>query len=213
MAQSNTAMVTVTASTQPPIDPPPRPEGTGAKPVKISGIKKANISLSTATISWKANAKNTYYEVVCTSHSNVNKVELTGNRVTITGLSPKTSYKFKIISYNGDTPAKTAAKVTVKTKTYAAPKGIKKTSTSDSITLTWKTSPFMETDRYEVICKDKKGNVVYPVGDPNIVIVGTSATISNLNSKTSYKFEIRAVSDMLGGLTSKVAKVSVKTKK
>jgi hypothetical protein len=208
---SSTATITVNSTTG--SDTIPKPPGTGAKPVKVSGIKKTNISLSTATISWKANAKNTFYEVVCTSHPGVDKVELLGNTVTFAGLNPKTSYKFKIISYNGETVAKKVAKVSVKTKTYAAPKGIKKTSTSDSITLTWKSSPFPETDRYEVICKDKKGNVVYPAGDPNIVVIGTSATISNLNSKTSYKFEIVAVSDLLGGLKSKVAKVSVKTKK
>ena len=104
--------------------------------------------------------------------------------------------------------------ITAKTKAYVAPTSIKKTSTSDSITLSWKASPFPETDRYEVVCKDKDGYVVYSVGDSNIIITGTSATISNLNPFTAYKFEIRAVLDTLDGLIkSKVAKTSAKTKK
>ena len=202
---------------------PVKPPVPVSKPVKPAGIKKMS-TLSTATISWKHNVKNMHYEVKCTSHPNVNKVELTGNTVTFTGLQPGTKYKFSITSYNANNEVATDKKtgkitsrttVTVTTKVYAAPKLPKTsfTSTSAVITLAWKASPFPETNRYEVICKDAKGNVVYPAGDSNIIITSTSATISKLNPNTTYKFEIRAVSDLLGGMKSKAVKVSAKTKK
>jgi hypothetical protein len=133
-------------------------------------------------------------------------------------LKPGKTYKFSIVSHSSDSKTTKTAKVTVKTKTYVTPKGIKKASTNDSITLTWKNSPFAETDRYEVICYASKGKtVIYPADDPNIVIApGTagrmSATISGLDSNTKYKFEIRAISDLLN-IQSKPAKTSVKTKK
>ena len=210
VAVSDNAVIVVTESM------PVKPPGTGAKPVKVSGIKKANVSLSTATISWKANAKNTFYEVVCTSHPEVaviGSVEMVNGKptVTITGLQPKTSYKFKIISYNGDTPAKTAAKVTVKTKTYAAPKVTKKTVTSDSVTLTWKNSPFVETDRYEI--RDAVSGTVLATVPATGITGKVSWPFEDLTPKTAYKYKIVAVSDLLDDIESKVAKVSVKTKK
>jgi hypothetical protein len=130
--------------------------------------------------------------------------------VTITGLQPGKSYKFAIVSYNGDKKTK-ATVVSVKTKTYTAPTDFKvKSTTSKSVTLSWKASKFSETVRYEVVCKDAKGKTMSNV---QIVYNGRTATISGLKSSTIYKFEIRAVSDMLGGLKSKVAKTSVTTKR
>ena len=206
------------------------PRGTGVAAAKAGGVKKTNVSISSTTISWKPDGKsrNTFYEVVCTSHYGVNigAVETINGRhtVMVTGLNPGTKYKFAIISYNGDTVATnkkgkvtSVANVSMKTKNYAAVKSFKAPKaarTTDSLMLTWKASPFPETDRYEVICYDSKGKtVVYPADDPNIVYDGCKATISGLGSNTKYKFEIRAVSDMLGGLKSQVAKVSAKTKK
>ena len=56
-------------------------------------------------------------------------------------------------------------------------------------------------------------SAVYRADDPNIVITGTAAMIFNLNPATKYLFEIRAVSDLLGGLESQVKRMSVSTKK
>ena len=203
-----------------------RPPGTGAKPVKASGIKKTNVSLSTATISWKHNAKNTFYEVKCTSRPGVSigEVRIVDGRavVEVTGLAPKTPYKFSITSYNGENAATnkkgkitSIAKVSVKTKAYTVLTGIKKAVTNDSVTLTWKNSPFPETSRYEVY------NTVSGAALATIPATATTGKISwtyddsglGLTPKTTYKFQIVAVSDALGGIKSKVAKILAKTKK
>ena len=215
---------------------PMRPPGNGLVPVKAAGIKKTNISLSTVTISWKSDAKNrnTFYEVNCTSHSGVSigDVAIVNGRhtVVVTGLSPKTSYKFSIVSYNGDTVATnkkgkvtSVTNVSVKTKAYSAPTGIKKTVTSNSITLSWKASPFVETTCYEI------RNALTGALLVSVPATGTTGRVSwtydndgeGLSSSTTYKFEIRAVSDMLCAISDtpgigkslKPAKVSAKTKK
>ena len=74
----------------------------------------------------------------------------------------------------------------------------------DSIVITWTASPFPKTDRYGVICKDSKGNIVYLADDSQIVYDGCTATVSGLDAGKTYKFEIRAVSDLLGSIESKV---------
>ena len=204
-----------------PTDPTTKPAGTDAKPVKVSGIKKTNISLSQVTISWKANVKNTFYEVKCTSHPDIHigSVEMNNGKptITITGLNPKTTYKFEIISYNGDNPATkngkitSVAKVSVKTKAYAALKVTKKTATSESITLIWKNSPFVETTHYQI--RDAVTGEVLATLPTEETFGKYTGIVDGLLPSTKYKFEIVAVSDMLDGLESKVKKVSAKTKK
>ena len=186
-------------------------------PTKAGIVRKSNITLSKVTLSWKHDAtKNMHYVVRCVS--DINAVVGTINivprpTVTITGLKPGTTHNFFIICYQGDVAVK-AIYVSVKTKAYAAPTGVTKTATSSTVTLYWKASPFTETNRYEVICYDSKGqSVVYRADDPNIVMSRTFATISYLKANTKYKFEIRAISDLLGGLESKAKTLSVTTKK
>jgi hypothetical protein len=212
--EDDPSIVTPPIEDDAPIETPPietpfvKPAGNGLIPVKAAGVKKTGISISAVTLSWKVNAKNTFYEVVCTSHSDaiVGMVEVVNGKptVTITGLSPGVKYKFEIISYNGETAAAKKTKVSVKTKTYAAPKIVKKITTSDSITLSWKPSPFAETSHYEIY--DSSGKLLGTT-------TGVSWTYAELTPSTIYKFEIRAVSDLLGGIASKVKKVSAKTKK
>ena len=144
---------------------------------------------------------------------------LNGNKVLVDDLKPNTSYTFSItaINANGDhldgkkRPKAVVITVTAKTRAYAAPTGIKATMTNDSITLTWKASPFPETTRYEVY--DAVSKTVLA----NVPVLGTTGKVSwtydDLIPSTAHKFEVRAVSDTLNGLGSKVAKVSAKTKK
>ena len=138
-------------------------------------------------------------------------------------MNPNTSYKFSITSYNGDTVATnrggkvtSVANVSLKTKAYAAPTGIKTTVTSGSIILSWKASPFAETTKYEVVCYNAWGGFEKTVETTSLFM-----NFSDLTPSTTYKFEIRAVSDMLCavsdapgiGKSLKPAKVTAKTKK
>ena len=196
----------------------PKPSSNGAIPVKASGAKKSNITLSTAIISWKPNdVRNKFYEVQCISHFvTISEYKLVNGRYTvaITGLNPGISYKFVIISYNGEVPAKKMAKVTVKTKKYVAVKSFKAPKamkTHNSLTLTWKASPFPETSGYEVLCYNTSGNLV--AQQPVTGVGTTTTTFTGLNPSTKYKFEIRAISDQLDGLKSKVSKLSASTLK
>ena len=143
------------------------------------------------------------------------------NRVLVDGLNPNTSYKVSITAINASGDSVTGkgksvvVNVTAKTKAYAAPTGIKKTVTSNSITLTWKASPFPETTHYEI------RNALTGALLATVPATGTTGKVSwtydndgfGLYSSTTYKFTICAVSDTLDGLKSKVAKVSAKTKK
>jgi hypothetical protein len=170
------------------------------------------------------------------SHPNIDKIGVidqlssSRNTVTITGLMPNTTYKFSITAYNGDTVAvnkrgtiTSVTNVSVKTKAYAAPIGIRKSVTASSVTLTWKNSPFSETSHYEV-WDAMSGTLLATVSAS-----GTTGTVSwtynndglGLSPSTIYKFEIRAASDTLCAISSapgigkslKPAKVSVKTAK
>ena len=134
--------------------------------------------------------------------------------IEITGLQAGTKYTLHSQAYGVSNYGKTEgfSKVTrfsAKTQVYAALSGIQNTVTSNSITLTWKASPFAETTHYEV--RDAVSGTVLAT----VPATGTTGrvywTYDELIPSTMYKFEIRAVSDLLDGLKSKVAKVSVKT--
>ena len=197
-----------------------KPPGNGYNPMKASGIKKTDIMLTSFKISWKDTPKNTFYTIKCTSHSgiDISDIEIVNGRPTVevTGLNPGTTYKFTITSYNGETSAKSAAKISVKTKTYNAPTGIKKAVTSSSITLTWKAHPYPETTHYEVY-NPVTGAILgtIPVSSTTGTVVAWTYDNDGLGlfPSTTYKFQIVAVSDLLDGMKSKVAKVSAKTKK
>ena len=191
------------------------PSGTGVAPKKVGGVKKTNVTLTTATISWKPHVKNTAYEIRCLSHPGVHigEITLVNGRLTVevTGLTPrKVSHTFSIASYNGegDTKVKT---VVVKTKNYTAVKGIwvpKEEKTTTNIMLTWDPSEFPETTGYVVFCYDTLGSI-----RKTETVIMTNVMFTGLDPNTKYKFEIYAVSDLLGGFESKVAKISVRTLK
>ena len=133
-----------------------------------------------------------------------------GFLIVICDLEPGTKYTFKMQATNSVKFSKMTT-FSASTKKYAMPAGIKKTSTNDSITLSWKKSPVAETTHYEIrdaVSGELLETVLAPETAGRVLW-----TFDDLIPSTTYKFEIRAVSDVFDGITSKVAKVSVKTKK
>jgi hypothetical protein len=191
------------------------PPGTGVAPKKVGGVKKTNVTLSTATISWKTNVKNTCYEIRCISHPGVTigEITLVNGRLTVevTGLNYNSKHQFLITSYNGEMVAAKERKVTVKTKPFSPVKNlhaVKEGKTQTSLMLTWNPSVFSETTHYEVLCHDAQDNLLETKS-----VTGTSVEFDGLNASTKYKFYVHAVLGILDGLKSQVAKVSVKTLK
>ncbi|MCL2640608.1 MAG: fibronectin type III domain-containing protein, partial [Phycisphaerales bacterium] len=183
------------------------PVGPAADPVKAAGVK-STASLSTATLTWTANARNAQYVITCTSHSGIAPQTVTGNSVTIEGLQPGTSYKFEIVAKNADGKAAATVKASVKTQKYTAIKMGKAISTLGSVTLNWTASTMTETTGYKVYRVDSKTKVETLIWEGTT----TTATINNLAPGTKYNFVVRAVAADLG-IQSANAKASAATTK
>jgi len=193
---------------------------TTTAPVKpVVKVTTKSTTISSVTLTWKINSQNKDYTaanyIVTGTALNVSaKIEEViivkdNASVVITGLLPKTKYKFAVTATNGQFIQ--TASVSATTAKYTAVKSLKSTAkTSDSVTLSWKPSAAQgNTTGYVIEVYNSTGKVLLntiPIAGVN----ATKFTVSGLKAKTKYTFVVKAAE---GTLVSSAANVSVTTKK
>jgi chitodextrinase len=192
------------------------------KYVAIKGIK-ARADLDSIELSWRASSTpkpagiTEVYEVaIYYGNHLIDTVNTTRTNVKIEGLSMATKYTFvvKAIAKNIATEQifseSLSAKVSVSTAKYTAVKNVKAINKTDSaVSLTWNASKFIQTAGYEIVLLDN--GIETPV--EAVFTSATSATISGLDSSTTYSFLIRAVATINDvNVKSLRAKITVKTR-
>lgn len=115
-----------------------------------------------------------------------------------TGLSPKTSYSYQICCKSADGTGSFGKAATVKTKAAlpAVPSGIRKSSTENTVTLTWNAASLAT--GYNILFR----NSTYNVSDLTKTFIG-------LSNNTSYTYQIRSVN--ADGTSAYTAVQTVKT--
>ncbi len=165
-----------------------------AAPSGLSG-SAANTSV---TLSWKVSgtaSRNEVYLYNASSKTYVRRASLGGStaRYTVAGLSPSTSYKFKVRSTFADGTALESSVITVKTLSagisVAAPTGIKATTATEStVTVVWNAAGGAASYRV----------YLYNAGTGSYALKGTvtkeTFTFKGLKQSTMYKMKVTAVS-------------------
>lgn len=178
---------------------------TPTTPAKAVGVTKSS-TITSITLSWKQNGKNSEYLVACVSHSGIATVVTDGLSTTFEGLQAGVSYRFAIVAKN-DTQSANPTYVWAKTQKYAAVKSVradKAATTLSTVTLNWKPSPHKDTAGYAVFLN---GNIVWSGTE-------TRATINGLKPSKRYRFVVRAIATVGDtSIYSKEAKVWASTLK
>ena len=158
------------------------------KPAAVTGLK-ASSGTKNIKLSWSKSANADSYQIDMYKGGKwVYVAKITGTSYNVTGLSAKTSYKFRIFAFKGkeyssSTQISATTKAPVSTKP-AAVTGLKASSGTKNIKLSWSKSA--NADSYQIDMY-KGGKWVYVAK-----ITGTSYNVTGLSAKTSYKFKIFA---------------------
>ncbi len=122
----------------------------------------------------------------------------TSTTTTFNGLTPKTSYTYRICSKSADGSGTYSTKKTITTLAQipAAPPNSTKVSTENSVTISW--NPVNGATGYDVL-----------INGTTYSVAGTSCTITGLNPNTSYTYQIR--SKNADGVSAYGAAKTVKT--
>jgi len=158
-------------------------------PAFPSNLVVSNITQNSLSLNWNDNATNeTGYRV----YQNGRLINTLATNPTnpqsfnVTGLSPNTTYIFRVAAYNpvGEASAQTSATTLVSTNNPpVAPTGLNATSTTNSITLIWIDNANNE-DNY-IILRD---NVIMATLPAN----SNTHTVNGLNPSTAYRFTVIA---------------------
>ncbi|MCI5578572.1 MAG: leucine-rich repeat protein [Oscillospiraceae bacterium] len=155
------------------------------KPAAVTGLK-ASVASNSIKLSWNKSASADSYQVNIYKDgkwTKVGKTDSSTTSFTVSGLSPSTTYQFRVYSlYNNIYSAAVSLKATTK---LAAVTGLKvSSSTANSIKLTWNKNA--NADSYQVdVYKNGKWTYLAKV-------TGTSYTASKLSANTTYSFRVFA---------------------
>lgn len=163
---------------------------------------------SSVSLSWAASTDNTAVTGYVIS-GGPSAVNVTGTSTTISGLAANTAYNFTVKAKDAAGNLSAASSVVnvttspnvVDTTPPTAPTNLVSTGvTSATVKLSWGAA----TDNIGVT-----GYVIY-YGSNSVNVTGTTATVSNLSSNTSYTFTVKAV-DGSGNLSAASNAVTAKT--
>lgn len=139
----------------------------------LPGYTGQETTENSATIRWNEVPGATGYDLLFD-----NKVySLTGTSKTFTGLLPDTSYSYQVRARTSNGTGEYSEESTIRT-TSKAPDSISKSSSEDSVTLSWASAP--GATGYDVMFNGE----VYGVS-------GTSKTFSGLKPNTEYSYKVR----------------------
>ena len=153
----------------------------------ISNLKATTSSTNTAKLTWSKYSDADYYKIYVEKNGNCIQHYITSDNSTVaytaTGLSPNTTYKFRVSAYNSGNKLLAYSDTTVKTLANIANlKG--STSSTNSAKLTW--SKPTSASYYKVfVYQNNKWNQLTKV-------TSTSYTATKLSANTSYKFRVSA---------------------
>ncbi|WP_430122913.1 fibronectin type III domain-containing protein [Paenibacillus solani] len=181
-------------------------------PTAPANLTVSGVTSSSVTLSWQASTDNvgvTGYDVYQGSSL---AVSVTGLSATISGLTPSTTYSFKVVAKDAAgnlSPASATVNATTSgtgggtdTTAPTAPSNLTVSGvTSSSVTLSWQAS----TDNVGVTGYD-----VYQGSSLAVSVTGLSATISGLTPSTTYSFKVVA-KDAAGNLSPASSTVNATT--
>lgn len=155
-------------------------------PLNVSGLTTTNLTTSDLTLSWVASTSSDTagYEVYQGTTLLATITETTYN---ITGLTPSTSYTFKIKAKDNSGNISSGVSVTVSTLAdTTAPNNVTNLVASNvlatSLTLSWTASTSTDVTGYEIY----NGSTLITT------VTGTTYTVTGLTTNTNYTFNIKA---------------------
>jgi glucose/arabinose dehydrogenase len=165
-----------------------------APPTAPTSLKSTGSTATSVALSWKAATDNVGVAAYDVYHDGNKYTEVSGKtlKADVTGLKPKTDYRFTVFARdaagNVSTASNAAAVTTPESSDKAAPSAPKNLAvtgtTSNSVSLTWSAA----TDNVGVAGYDVyNGSTVLADG-----VKGTSTEVKNLVPNTSYTFTVKA---------------------
>ena len=159
------------------------------KPSKVKNLDVDTVTSTTVKIIWdKVKGAKGYEIVMVDGYENISLGKVTATACNLTGLTPGSEYTFKVRAYvDGEVYGDFSSGIRT-TTLLPKVKNLKTTKTaSTSISLSW--SKVKDADKYVVEIYKNKQWTKY-----GKTLTGTSVTVKNLSSATSYKFRVRAYS-------------------
>ncbi len=196
------AKVTVKSENTPLLKVTPTAAQEPKKPAAVTSLKAASAANS-VKLTWGKNDIATSYQVDMYKNGawvGLGVTNANTTTYTVTGLSPNTSYQFRVFAYAKNIYS-SSAKITVKTK-MTAPKNFTATTDPANVKLSW--SKVNSADKYQidVLENGKWSNVASPLGS------ATTYNVKGLSGSTEYTFRIMYY---VGNTVSAAAKVTFKT--
>jgi hypothetical protein len=170
---------------------------TAASAPVISAVTATSITTTSATITWttdQASSSQVNYGTTTAygSQSTLNASLVTSHSVTLTGLTPGTTYDYDVVSVNGSSTSATSANFTFATTTPAPPVISAVTSsgiTSTTATITWTTDqPASSRVAYGTTTSYGTQSTL----DSTLVTAHT-VTLTGLTPGTSYDYAVTSV--------------------
>lgn len=159
----------------------------GLKPSKVKNLDVDSVTSTTVKLSWdKVKGAKGYEIVMVDGYENISLGKVTATTCNLTGLTAGKEYTFKVRAYvEGDVYGDFSSGIRA-TTLLPKVKNLKTAKTSaTSISLSW--SKVKNADKYVVeIYKNGKWTKY------GKTLTGTSVTVKNLSSATTYKFRVRA---------------------
>ena len=153
---------------------------------KPSNLVASTITPTSVTLSWSDNNNDATYTVVNMIDSSIVYTGITAGNVTISGLTPETSYAFGVYANCSADDSSFMATVTLATPaTCVIPSGFASSNiTSTNATLTWSDNTNIDATY-----------TIYDMSDTSVVatgLTGNTYTVTGLTPNTSYTFGIVA---------------------
>jgi len=160
-----------------------------------AGLASANVTASSADISWDAQSSATSYDYRfrATGAATWTTVNTAGTSASLTGLDPITEYEFQVSAICPDETSAFSASSTFTTLdvpppcTVDVPTGLTSSNvTSSSADISWDAQTDATSYDYQYRAT---GSTTWTV----VNTASTSATVSGLASETEYEFQVRAI--------------------
>ncbi|HYG39974.1 MAG TPA: fibronectin type III domain-containing protein, partial [Cytophagales bacterium] len=168
-------------------------------PGQPTALTASNVAQNSFTANWEGMLGSTSYELDVSKDNFLTFVpgysskSVTGTSVEVTGLSPKTAYKYRIRSMNagGESVNSNVIDVTTLPALPAAPVAYDAASiTQTGFKASWSLVPGATEYQFDLSNDNFATNIP---GYNNLVVTDTPLVVSNLVANSTYKYRVRAV--------------------